>query len=114
MSKSKLEELLAIELTDRGIEYEREYRFHPTRKWRLDFAFPSLKLGVEVDGGLWTQGRHQRPDGFQKDCEKMNAAALLGWRILRFTAVTVCDGTAAKTISHAIAGNVYYATKEDG
>jgi very-short-patch-repair endonuclease len=65
-----------------GWDLTREFVFHEERKWRFDFAFPSVKLAVEVDG----RGRHQRVDGVRKDCEKGNEAALLGWRVLRFPA----------------------------
>lgn len=65
-----------------GWDLVREYRFHPERRWRFDFAFPSQRLGIEVDG----RGRHQSVDGVRKDCEKGNAAVLLGWRVLRFPA----------------------------
>jgi very-short-patch-repair endonuclease len=61
-----------------------EYRFHPVRRWRLDAAFPEKKIGVEIDGGAFIQGRHTRGVGFRKDCEKINAAGLLGWRVFRF------------------------------
>ena len=65
----------------------REHMFHPTRKWRFDFAFPSVKLAVEIEG--W--GRHQRRVGFSLDCEKYNTAESMGWRILRFPAGRVYD-----------------------
>ncbi len=69
-----------------GIEPpDAEYRFHDTRKWRFDFAFPRHKVAVEIEGAVWTQGRHTRGSGFVKDMEKYNTAASLGWRILRFT-----------------------------
>lgn len=64
---------------------EREYRFHPERKWRFDFAWPEHMLAVEIDGGAWTGGRHVRGSGFTRDCEKMTEAALMGWRVLRLT-----------------------------
>ena len=73
---------------------EREYRFDPTRKWRADFAWPAQKLLVEVEGGIWTGGRHTRGSGFARDAEKYNAAAMHGWRILRFAGTQVADGTA--------------------
>jgi very-short-patch-repair endonuclease len=60
----------------------REYRFHPVRRWRFDFAFPSVRLAVEVDG----RGRHQTAKGVSADCEKMNEALRMGWRVLRFPA----------------------------
>lgn len=62
-----------------------EYRFHEKRRWRFDFAIPSKKIAVEIEGGVWTNGRHTRGRGYVGDMEKYNSAALLGWRILRFT-----------------------------
>lgn len=75
----------------------REYRFHPTRKWRLDYAWPDhaqqvwhdiyvlRPVALEQEGAVWVQGRHTRGSGFVKDMEKYNAAAALGWRVLRVT-----------------------------
>lgn len=66
-----------------------EFRFHPTRRWRLDYAWPDRYAALEVEGGIWTQGRHTRPRGFLKDLEKYNAATALGWSIIRCTPQTV-------------------------
>ena len=86
MAKSKLEEKLVRILADADVlTYEREHRFHPTRRWRFDFAWPDHKLAVEVEGGAWTGGRHTRGSGFVADCDKYNAATVLGWRVLRYT-----------------------------
>ncbi|TXH46168.1 MAG: hypothetical protein E6Q97_30155 [Desulfurellales bacterium] len=63
---------------------EREFRFHYARKWRFDFAWPSRSVAVEVEGNAWHVrggGRHMRDE----DLEKYNAAAMAGWRILRFS-----------------------------
>ena len=68
-----------------GVECVKEYRFHPTRKWRFDYAFPSIRVAIEIDGGVWINGRHNRPSGFLGDMEKFNAAATLGWVVLKFT-----------------------------
>jgi len=64
---------------------ELEYRFHPERMWRFDFAWPKYKLALEVDGGVFLPGagRHNSGAGFSGDCEKLNSAAVIGWRILR-------------------------------
>jgi hypothetical protein len=67
----------------------REYPFHPTRAWRFDFAWPRAELALECDGAIWTQGRHSRGSGILKEHEKFNAAAVLGWRVLRCTPDTL-------------------------
>lgn len=102
--KSAIEEALSLQLRLTGAKPpEREYRFHPERKWRLDFAWPAQKLGAECEGGIWTNGAHTRGAHFTKDCEKYNTATLMGWRIFRFTTDMVKDGTALKTITEALA-----------
>ncbi len=62
-----------------------EHRFHPKRKWRFDLAIPDKMIGIELEGGVWTRGRHTRGKGFIEDCNKYNAASVLGWTILRYT-----------------------------
>ena len=64
---------------------ETEYKFHPERKWRYDYAWPDAKVALEVEGGVWSGGRHTSARGFLKDMEKYNAAAALGWKVLRTT-----------------------------
>lgn len=71
--------------TDLGVECVKEYKFHPERRWRFDYAIPEYKIALEVEGGVWTQGRHTRPQGFLGDVEKYNTATLLGWRVFRTT-----------------------------
>lgn len=75
-------------------EPEREYHFHPTRDWRADFAWPASRLLVEIEGAVWTGGRHTRGGGFSEDCEKYAEATLRGWRVLRFTPTQVKGGYA--------------------
>ena len=71
--------LLAL-INEAGIEgFEIEHRFHPTRRWKFDVANPKLKIGCEVNGGLFTYGRHSRGLGMLNDYEKQNSAQLLGW-----------------------------------
>jgi hypothetical protein len=62
-----------------------EHRFDPKRRWRFDFAWPDHKVALEVDGGVFANGRHTRGSGFVKDMEKLNAAAIAGWRVVRVT-----------------------------
>ena len=62
-----------------------EYRFHPTRKWRFDYAWPDQMIALEVEGGGWVRGRHHRPKGFAEDLEKYNTALDMGWLVYRIT-----------------------------
>lgn len=63
----------------------KEYRFHATRQWRFDYALPTYRIALEVEGGVWTGGRHTLPVGFLRDMEKYNTATLMGWRVFRCT-----------------------------
>lgn len=80
-----------------------EYAFHPERGWRFDFAWPEYKLALEVDGGVYTGGRHVQPQGFLKDKEKFNNAAPLGWRILYCTPRSLVSFGMAELIKKSIA-----------
>lgn len=72
-----------------GAEVVAEHRFHETRKWRFDYAVPSLRIALEVEGGVWTGGRHTSASGFLRDMEKYNEAELNGWVVLRCTPKTL-------------------------
>lgn len=88
--KSRLEEIVLNRIMFSGFgRPEREYRFHPVRKWRFDFAFPDHKIAIECEGAVWVSGRHTRGAGFIKDSEKYNEAAIMGWRVLKYTTNTV-------------------------
>lgn len=103
---SDAEEALAFQLKATGIPFEREFRFAPPRRWRADFRFFDPKPGdllVEVDGGSWVGGRHTSGSGFEADCEKLNAATLAGYRVLRVTPRMVDDGRALRLIERALA-----------
>lgn len=106
MSKSQVEETFAWQIQVLDLpEPVREHRFHPTRRWRFDFAWPAYKIAVEIEGGTWSRGRHTRGDGFEKDCEKYAEALLLGWRVFRFTTGQVTGGYAASTIEQVFSLN---------
>ena len=100
---SALEALLAMQLRAAGITgYVREFRFAPGRRWRFDFAFWNERLAIECEGGTWSHGRHTTGSGFASDCEKYNAAVLLGWRVLRYTGEQIKSGQALAQIEQAL------------
>jgi len=78
-----------------------EFRFCE-RRWRFDYCWPNEKLALEIEGGHWVNGRHNRPAGFAKDIEKYNEAVLMGWRLLRVTTDMVADGSALNLIERAL------------
>ena len=65
------------------------------RKWRIDYYFErecivdgypkTVKIALEVEGGVYTGGRHVTPEGFLKDMEKYNALAEYGITLYRIT-----------------------------
>lgn len=97
---------LALHLAARKIPFEIEYQFHPERRWRLDFAIPRAKIGIEVHGGVFSQGRHTRGKGFTSDREKMNEAQILGWRVIEVTAEHISSGQALRWIERALGREV--------
>ena len=82
-----------------------EHRFHPTRRWRFDFAWPEQRIAVEVDGAVFTGGRHTRGAGYEKDLEKLSEALCLGWRVLRVSTGMVRDGRALGYIEKLLKGS---------
>lgn len=64
-------------------------------QWAFDFAWPEHRIAVEIEGiivyrdkatgQMVTRGGHTTPQGFNDDCEKYAWAAVLGWRLVRFT-----------------------------
>ena len=88
MAASALESrFLLLWRVAQGPPLEREYRFHPTRKWRADFSHPESRILIEIEGGIFMRkgGRHNRGIGYAKDAEKYLEAAMEGWTVLRLT-----------------------------
>ena len=77
-----------------------EFKFHPVRKWRFDFALPSLMKAFEFEGGVFTQGRHSRGVGLSADCDKYNEAQRMGWKVYRFTAWHFANCRVKKTADY--------------
>jgi hypothetical protein len=117
------EALLAAQLSQhpevRG-DFCRQFRFHPQRRWRADFALPKdrPRVLVEVDGGVFARagatrcwvcgqvpaGRHTSGAGYERDCEKQAEAALLGYVYLRVTPRQVSSGQALSWVLRALRG----------
>lgn len=81
---------------------EREFRAIPGRRYRWDFAFRAARLLVEVQGGVWTGGKHGRGSGIAKDAEKLAEATLAGWRVLVCTSDQIRSGKALDWVQRAL------------
>jgi hypothetical protein len=81
-----------------------EHVFDAERKWRFDFAVPEAMVAIEIDGGIYSQGRHVRGSGFERDHQKLNRAVILGWRVLRFTRAMIRSGQAALDTAKILEG----------
>lgn len=56
------------------------------RRFRADFFCPGLSLIVEVNGGQWINGRHNRGGkGYEDDLMKINLAQASGFHVMQFT-----------------------------
>jgi len=74
---------------EHGLSATPEYKFHPTRKWRFDFCFAN-RVALEVQGGLFSGGRHSRGASLLKEHEKLNNAACMGYRVLYCIPQNLC------------------------
>jgi hypothetical protein len=82
---------------------ETEVMFARDRKWAFDYAWRPWMIALEVEGGVFIQGRHTRGVGFTNDCEKYNHASVKGWLVLRVTPEMVDDGRAVDVLRLAFA-----------
>jgi very-short-patch-repair endonuclease len=100
---SDLEQQLAFQVRAAKLpEPVREFRFSPPRRFRFDLSWPDRKVACEIQGGVWTQGRHTRGAGAESDAEKLSLAAVDGWRVLVVTAKHVQSGEALTWIEQAL------------
>lgn len=79
--------------------YVLEHKFLKDRRFRFDFAWPDYGVYLEIDGMVWTGGRHTSGAGFTRDHEKFNLAHINGWTGIRATTGQVKDGSAIKWLA---------------
>jgi len=76
------------------------------RRWSVDFAWPTQKIVVEIEGGIWRRGggAHTHPMNVLRDIEKYNALALMGYRLFRFSDRELKDGSAIEMMKKVLLG----------
>lgn len=72
-------------------EYQKEFKFCPSRKFRMDFCITDLKIGIEYEGIFSRKSRHTSLKGYMGDIEKYNLATKMGYKILRYHASNYKD-----------------------
>jgi hypothetical protein len=70
-------------LTLNKIAFVKEYKFCKERKWKIDYYLTDLNAAIEVEGGVWSGGRHINPKGFLNDIDKYNAITMAQIQLLR-------------------------------
>ncbi len=55
--------------------------------YRLDFAYPEVKLGIECDGYRW----HSSPAQLDRDRTRKNSLQSIGWTVLSYTYSQIVD-----------------------
>lgn len=100
--QSEGEVKLATALKALKIDFEQEFKFHPERKWKADFHLVGKKILVEVEGGIWSGGRHTRGKGYIGDMQKYNAATMMGYQVIRFSTEQVKSGLAIQEIEKMV------------
>ena len=96
-----LEWNIAYWCNEKMLTLEKEYKFCSDRGWRFDFCIPSLKIAIEFEGGIFMQhSGHNTSKHFTKDSDKYNRAAVLGYRVIRVTALNYT--TVLKTLNEMI------------
>lgn len=101
--------LLDKHLKELGLEFEHEWRITEKRRWRADYAITNrMKNGqmilLEIEGGIWSRGRHTRGKGYQADLNKYNCAAMAGYSVLRFSTEDVMRGRARAFLKEHLKG----------
>lgn len=93
---------------------EREWTFHPDRRWRFDMAWPKEMVALEIEGGIFGKGKvcpvckqskrlgHTSVGGMLDDMEKYNEATLLGWRVIRVIPSEMTSGKAFRLVERLL------------
>jgi hypothetical protein len=102
-------------LTELGLEFRREWQFHPLRRWRFDYVLGTFvngynwepyRIGIEIQGGFYRgKGGHNSINGMQRDMDKLNHAVALGWRVFHFSSADVLRGRAKAFLAEHLGPN---------
>jgi hypothetical protein len=75
-----------------------------SKRYRLDFAHPLSRTGIEIQGAVYSRGRHVTGSGYERDCRKYNLAYTSSWTIFLLSASMAKDPFWHRLIAAHIAG----------
>ena len=75
----------------------KEYKFHPKRNFRFDFAWPTKKIAVEVQG---MGPGHCSLKGMTEDYNKHFHAVQLNWKVMFLTKVHLSPNKIHETMTN--------------
>ena len=79
-----------------------EFKFHPIRRWRFDYAWLDQRVYLEINGGIFVGGRHSRGASLLKEWEKIAAATAMGYRPLFCQPRDICSAKTLDAIRDAL------------
>ena len=105
------EDTLAMQLSVCGFAegVVRQFEYAPPRRlkadflvWRSRFIGRAHEVLVEVQGGIYSRQGHGSVTGVLADIDRLNAATVNGYRMLRFTPQMIDSGEAMTVIQKAL------------
>ena len=91
MSKTSLHYALLEFCQCNKLTLIQEFRFDRSELWKSDYFIAELNCLIEYEGlgGTHKQGigGHQTKKGYTSNCKKYNKASLMGFKLLRYTAL---------------------------
>jgi very-short-patch-repair endonuclease len=65
---------------------ERYAKSKRSKRYRADFVHLPSKTIIEIQGGVYSRGRHVTGSGYERDCRKYNLAQSCGWKVFLLSA----------------------------
>jgi hypothetical protein len=73
-------------------DFEQRYaKSKRSKRYRLDFAHPSSLTGIEIQGAVYSRGRHVTGSCYERDCRKYNLAYTSDWTIFLLSGAMAKD-----------------------
>lgn len=82
-----------------------QFKFHPTRRWKIDFYEATSKTAVEIEGGAFSRNGHRTITNFNADMEKYNELTYAGIHLIRLSAKTITHENVKRIIEFCLSKN---------